>query len=60
MNAIKYLIIIVLFPVYLVTLRAILEGARRASSRLFSRIFLRDEHGLWKSLQGDVQALDSH
>ena len=47
MNAINYLIIsyfgAVLFPVDLVTKRAM---ARRASSRLFSRIFLRDEHGL--------------
>ena len=50
MNAINYLIIsyfgAVLFPVDLVTKRAMLEVARRASSRLFSRIFLRDEHGL--------------
>ena len=36
----------VLFPVYLLTKRAILEVARRASSRLFSRIFSRDKHGL--------------
>ena len=43
MNAINYLIIsyfgAVLFPVDLVTKRAILEVARRASSRLFSQIF---------------------
>ena len=37
----------VLFPVYLLTKRAILEVARRASSRLFSRIFSRDKHGLF-------------
>ena len=51
MNAFNYLIIsyfgAVLFPVDLVTKRAMLEVARRASSRLFSRIFLRDEHGLF-------------
>ena len=50
MNAMNYLIIsyfrAVLFPVDLVTKQAILELARRASSRLFSRIFLQDEHGL--------------
>ena len=50
MNAINYVIIsyfgAVLFPVDLVAKRAMLEVARRASSRLFSRIFLRDEHGL--------------
>ena len=50
MNAISYLIIsyfsAVLFPIDLVTKRAMLEVARRASSHLFSRIFLRDEHGL--------------
>ena len=49
-NAINYLIIsyfgAVLLPVDLVTKRAMFEVARRASSRLFSRIFLRDEHGL--------------
>ena len=53
MNAINYLIIsyfgAVLFPVDLVAKRAMLEVARRASSRLFSRIFLRDEHGLLES-----------
>ena len=36
----------VLFSVDLVTKRAMLDVARRASSRLFSRILLRDEHGL--------------
>ena len=50
MNAINYLIIsyfgAVLFPFDFVTKRAMLEVARRASSRLFSRIFLRDKHGL--------------
>ena len=50
MNAINCLIISyffpVLFPVDLVTKRAMLEVARRASSSLFSRIFLRDKHGL--------------
>ena len=47
MNAISYLIIsyfgAALFPVDLVTKRAMLEVARRASSRLFSQIFLRNE-----------------
>ena len=45
MKAINYLIIsyfgAVLFPVDLVTKRAMLEVARRASSLLFSPIFLR-------------------
>ena len=49
-NVISYLIIsyfcAVLFPVDFVTIRAILKVARRASSRLFSRIFLRDWYGL--------------
>ena len=53
MNAINHLIIsyfgTVLFPVDLVTKRAMLEVARRASSRLFSRIFLRDKHCLYFS-----------
>ena len=52
MNAINYLIIsyfdAVLFPVDLVNKRAILEVARRAPSRLFSLIFHRDEHGLFR------------
>ena len=51
MNAINYLIIsyfsAVLFPVDLVTKRAMLEVARRASSCLFSLISLRDEHSLY-------------
>ena len=50
MNAINYVIIsyfgAVVFPVDLVAKRAMLEVARKASSHLFSRIFLRDEHGL--------------
>ena len=56
MNAFNYLIIsyfgALLFPVDLVTKPAMLEVARRASSRLFSRIFLRDEHGLWVNQAG--------
>ena len=58
MNAFSYLIIsyfgAVLFPVDLVTKRAKLEVARRASSRLFSRIFLRDEHGLLEDYHASV------
>ena len=52
MNVIDYLIIsyfsTVLFPVDLVAKRGMLEVARTTSSRLFSRIFLRDEHGLYQ------------